>query len=107
MAAAPFTAVPTPITPARFDAAYLNNPAPAYPALSRRLREQGEVLLRVRVTAEGTAAAVELRQGSGFDRLDRAALEAVTRWRFMPARQGDQAIEASVLVPIVFKLQGN
>lgn len=95
------------IAPPRFDAAYLDNPTPAYPPLSRRLREEGEVRLRVRVTADGKAAAVELRDGSGFDRLDRAALEAVARWRFVPARQGDQAVEAWVLVPIVFKLQGN
>ena len=40
-------------------------------------------------------------------RLDRAAQEAVTRWRFVPARRGDVAVEAWVLVPIVFKLQGN
>ena len=33
--------------------------------------------------------------------------EAVARWRFVPARRGDSAIESWVLVPIVFKLQGN
>ena len=47
-AAAPAaTAAPATVTAARFDAAYLNNPRPGYPALSRRLREEGQVTLRV------------------------------------------------------------
>ena len=96
-----------PITAARFDAAYLNNPAPAYPMLSRRLREEGQVMLRVRVSPDGQPNRIELRTSSGSDRLDRAAEEAVSRWRFVPARQGDTAVEAWVLVPIVFKLKGN
>ncbi|HQV09399.1 MAG TPA: energy transducer TonB, partial [Thauera sp.] len=95
------------VTAARFDAAYLNNPRPAYPMLSRRLREEGQVMLRVLVSPEGQPARVELRTSSGSERLDRAAQEAVARWRFVPARRGDVAVEAWVLVPIVFKLQGN
>ncbi|ENO95079.1 TonB family protein, partial [Thauera phenylacetica B4P] len=107
-AAAPAaTAAPATVTAARFDAAYLNNPRPGYPALSRRLREEGQVTLRVLVSPDGQPAQVELRTSSGSERLDRAAREAVARWRFVPARRGDIAIESWVLVPIVFKLQGN
>ena len=107
-AAAPAaTAAPATVTAARFDAAYLNNPRPGYPALSRRLREEGQVTLRVLVSPDGQPAQVELRSSSGSERLDRAAREAVARWRFVPARRGDTAIESWVLVPIVFKLQGN
>ncbi len=95
------------LTAARFDAAYLNNPSPAYPMLSRRLREEGQVMLRVLVSADGQPMRIELRTGSGSDRLDRAAEDAVARWRFVPARRGDTAVEAWVLVPIVFKLKGN
>ena len=95
------------VTAARFDAAYLRNPAPAYPPLSRRLREEGKVLLKVRVSADGRASAVEVAQSAGSERLDRAAREAVARWRFVPARRGEQPVEATVLVPIIFKLQGN
>jgi protein TonB len=91
-------------TPPRFDAAYLNNPPPAYPAASRQLGEAGRVLLSVRVGRDGNAIEVGLRQSSGYGRLDRAAAEAVRRWRFVPARRGDEAVEASVLVPIDFKL---
>lgn len=85
-----------------FDADYLQNPEPDYPPLSRRLREQGEVLLRVRVRADGTAADVELDTSSGFPRLDQSAIAAVKRWRFVPARLGNEAVEASVLVPVKF-----
>lgn len=101
------TAAPAAVTAARFDAAYLNNPRPGYPALSRRLREEGQVTLRVLVSPDGQPAQVELRSSSGSERLDRAAREAVARWRFVPARRGETAIESWVLVPIVFKLQGN
>ena len=108
VAAAPVReAAPAALTAARFDAAYLNNPPPAYPMLSRRLREEGEVMLRVLVTADGQPARIEVRTGSGSERLDRAAEDAVARWRFVPARRGDTAVEAWVLVPIVFKLKGN
>ncbi|APR04511.1 energy transducer TonB [Thauera chlorobenzoica] len=100
-------AAPAPITAARFDAAYLNNPAPAYPMLSRRMREEGQVMLRVLVSADGLPARIELRTSAGSERLDRAAQDAVARWRFVPARQGEHPVEAWVLVPIVFKLQGN
>ena len=92
------------VTPARFDADYLNNPAPAYPLRSRMLKEQGTVLLLVDVTALGGAERVQLHQSSGRPRLDDAALEAVRHWRFVPARRGPQAIAASVIVPIVFEL---
>ncbi len=104
-AIAPAAAAPTVVLP-RFDAAYLQNPPPVYPTLARRLGEQGRVLLRVLVTAAGTAERVELKASSGAQRLDRAALEAVQRWRFVPARQGDQAVSAWVVVPISFSLEG-
>ncbi|MBU0751297.1 MAG: TonB family protein [Gammaproteobacteria bacterium] len=93
------------LTPARFDAAYLANPKPAYPPASRRLGEEGRVVLRVHVSPGGAAETIEIKQPSGFARLDNAAREAVSRWRFAPARRGEQAIAAWVLVPIVFNLE--
>lgn len=88
----------------RFDAAYLDNPRPNYPPLSRRLGEEGKVLLKVKVSADGHPATVHLEKTSNFERLDEAARQAVSRWRFVPAKRGDEAIEASVIVPIVFRL---
>jgi protein TonB len=94
-----------PVVAPRFDADYLDNPAPAYPALSRRMGEQGRVLLRVYVHADGSVGQVEIGESSGFERLDRAAREAVARWRFVPARQGERPVAAWVLVPISFSLR--
>lgn len=89
-----------------FDALYLENPRPAYPVLSRRLREEGGVVLRVLVSIEGRAARVEIQASSGHERLDAAAREAVARWRFVPARRGDKPVEAWLLIPIAFSLEG-
>ena len=94
-----------PVTPPRFNADYLRNPAPAYPLLSRRMGEQGRVVLRVLVSPNGNPDKVELRSSSGSARLDQSALETVARWKFIPARQGDQPIAAWVLVPIAFSLE--
>jgi protein TonB len=99
-------AEPAPIQAPRFDAAYLQNPAPAYPPVSRRLGEEGRVLLRVLVSEAGRAERVEINQSSGSARLDEAAREAVRAWRFVPARQGERNTSAWVIVPIHFSLQG-
>jgi protein TonB len=95
------------VTAARFDADYLANPKPVYPVASRRLGEEGRVLLRVKVSPGGTPVVVEIKQSCGFARLDGAARAAVEHWRFVPARRGDEAIESWVSVPIVFSLQAS
>jgi protein TonB len=98
--------LPKPVAAPRFDAAYLNNPRPEYPRVARRLGEQGRVLLRVFVTAAGLPEKVEIRSSSGSPRLDQAARDAVRNWKFVPARRGDEAIGAWVVVPITFVLEG-
>lgn len=95
------TAVETPVI---FDAAYLRNPPPDYPMQSRRLEEEGVVKLLVRVSPEGVPMNVELAQSSGFKRLDTAAQEAVRQWHFVPAKRNGQAVSASVIVPLRFRL---
>jgi protein TonB len=101
MVAAPVAAPTQP----RFDADYLDNPKPAYPAISRRLNEQGRVMLRVHVTADGSATEVQLHASSGSPRLDQSALDTVRRWKFVPARLGPEPVAAWVLVPIAFTLK--
>lgn len=91
---------PAPVTVARYDADYLNNPAPAYPPLSRRLGEEGQVLVRVQVSADGSVLSVELKKSSGFERLDQAALKAVAKYRFTSIGQ-----TSVVVVPIKFNLK--
>lgn len=103
-APAPAPAV-EPVTQARFDANYLKNPAPPYPPLSRRMGEEGKVVLRVSVTSQGTADSVEVKTSSGSQRLDDAAQKTVRNWKFVPAQRGDAAVQSWVLVPIIFKLE--
>jgi len=103
--AAPVVAAREATTPPDHRAAYLRNPAPAYPARARRSGEEGTVTLRVLVSAEGLPKRVALERSSGSSALDLAALEGVQQWRFVPARRGDEPREAEVLVPIVFRLE--
>lgn len=103
---APVIAAPAPpappLVPPIYNAAYLDNPPPAYPAMSRRRGETGRVLLRVHVSSAGRAERIEIKSSSGFDRLDEAAREAVLSWRFVPARRGEEPVSAWVQIPIVF-----
>lgn len=75
-----------------------------YPLASRRNREQGTVVLKVLVKANGTAGTAEIKTSSGFSRLDSAALEAVKTLRFEPAMAGGKPVEEWVAVPFVFRL---
>jgi protein TonB len=92
--------------PAVYNADYLHNPAPAYPRHSLRLGETGKVLLLVFVSSSGQAEEVKIKASSGYERLDEAALNAVRKWRFTPARENGVAVAGWVTIPIIFKLQG-
>jgi protein TonB len=98
-------APPAPIAPPIFHADYLNNPPPVYPPLSRRMGEEGRVVLRVFVSEQGLPKDIQVRTSSGYSRLDEAASSTVRQWRFVPARRGDVAVGAWVLVPISFSLR--
>lgn len=87
-----------------FNAAYLNNPAPYYPKSAKRRGIQGKVLLSVLVKKDGTAGEVQVSKSSGSGDLDEAALDAVKQWKFIPAKNKGSIVEASVIVPIEFKL---
>lgn len=80
---------------------------PAYPSLSRRLGETGKVVLRVELDELGRVGAVQVVSGSGFDRLDAAAVAAVRTWRCRPARRDGQAVRSVALQPFDFTLEGN
>jgi protein TonB len=87
------------------DAEYLQNPKPAYPPISRRLREEGKVVLDVLIGADGTAQQARVQRSSGFERLDLAALATVQRWRYVPGRKGGVATAMWFSVPIQFVLE--
>lgn len=88
-----------------FDAAYLNNPVPEYPAQAKRRGMEGSVMLGVVVTSDGAAKSVTVAKSSGFAMLDESAKNSVSRWKFVPARKGDETVEARVMVPIDFRLE--
>jgi len=107
--AAAGSAVASP-APARIElpsssADYLNNPKPAYPGLSKRLGEEGKVVLRVLIEADGSASKAEIRSSSGYDRLDQAALQTVLRWRYLPGKRNGVAEAMWFNVPINFVLE--
>jgi len=87
------------------NADYLQNPKPAYPPLSKRLGEQGKVIVRVLIGADGIPQKAELRQSSGFERLDQAALNTVLKWRYLPGKRSGVAEEMWFNVPINFVLE--
>lgn len=86
------------------DADYLNNPAPVYPRMSRRMGEQGTVVVRVLISMEGLAEKAEIRTSSGYPRLDEAALATVQRWRYVPGKRAGVAEAMWFNVPIRFVL---
>lgn len=80
---------------------------PAYPPLSRRLGETGTVLLRVELDEHGRVATARVDSGSGYERLDQAALAAVKTWRCQPPLRDGLAQRAVARQPFKFVLQGS
>jgi len=109
---APRPAPPPPVAPAAppppiavapgDDPMPIQSPAPRYPPDALRNGESGTVLLRVHVSAEGLPVAVDLVRSSRSRSLDRAATEAVKRWRFRPAQRNGEAVSGVVQIPISF-----
>lgn len=88
--------------------AHGSNPKPPYPLAARRLGVEGVVTLEVLVRPDGTPAEVHVRRSSGSALLDESALDTVrSRWRFVPARRGDVAVESRVTFPIRFMLDAS
>ncbi|HXV19322.1 MAG TPA: energy transducer TonB [Candidatus Omnitrophota bacterium] len=83
---------------------YLKNPPPRYPEAARRAGQEGLVILWAEVTVEGRADSVTVRQSSGYPILDEAALRAVKKWKFYPAKIGTLPVASRVEVPIRFQL---
>lgn len=104
-APAPKTVAEPALEPPRYNAAYLSNPPPAYPLAARRRGIEGTALVRAEISPEGECLRAELKKTSGAEILDQAALDAVKKWRFVPAKRGSQAVVAWVEVPVSFKLE--
>ncbi len=103
-------AAAAPSAPARVelpssDADYLRNPKPPYPPLSKRMGEQGKVVVRVLIGTDGLPQKAEIRQSSGHDRLDQAALATALKWRYVPGKRGGVPEAMWFNVPIDFVLE--
>jgi TonB family protein len=83
----------------------LDNPKPPYPLISRRLNEEGKVVLNVCVSLTGLVENLKLEKTSGYQRLDDIALETVKKWKFIPAKNHDRDINACYLLPVQFILR--
>lgn len=83
---------------------YVREPAPRYPPQSRRLREQGLVVLRVLIDEQGNARSIDIESSSGHQRLDHAAREAIERAAFRPYLEDGTPRRALVLIPVEFAL---
>jgi protein TonB len=89
------------VQPAR----YVVAPAPVYPAASRRNQEQGTVTLRVQVRADESVGFVDVKAGSGFARLDAAAVDAARRAKYAAAKtKSGKGVDSVLVVPVAFKL---
>ena len=100
-------AVSPPVTmiPPRIDREH-SNITPDYPLTSKRLGEEGRVLVSVLILANGSVEEVQVLKSSGYPRLDSAAVEHVQRdWRFVPARLNGEAIAAWGRFGVTFQIQ--
>ena len=84
------------------EADYLNNPPPIFPAISLRLGERGRVLVHVLIEKDGGARQGEIKQSSGFERLDQAALRAALTWHYVPGRRNGIAQDMWYDIPVDF-----
>jgi protein TonB len=99
LAAPPLVALPSSA------ADYLNNARPPYPALSKRMGEQGKVVVRVWIDTEGVASQASVQTPSGFERLDRAAVNTVLGWRYVPGKRAGAPQAMWFDVPVNWVLQ--
>ncbi|MGQ9654368.1 MAG: TonB family protein [Thermodesulfobacteriota bacterium] len=81
------------------------NPKPMYPETARRRGYEGTVVVTARVLKDGSAADIRVGKGSGHELLDKAAIQAVRSWRFIPGTLDDEPVEMEVDIPIRFQLE--
>lgn len=103
-------APPAPPAPPKIElpsshATYLNNTPPAYPPLSKRMGEQGRVVIRALISAEGIAGQASVKTSSGYQRLDQTALRTVLQWRYVPGKRAGVPEAMWFNIPLDFVLE--
>jgi len=108
---APSVAAPAASAPAqaRVDAVKPPSPQkqikPKYPRGARERREEGDVTLELRISAEGLVESAKVVSSCGFAELEAAAIEAAKKARFNPARQDGRPIPYSARITLTFRLK--
>ncbi|MDQ2989085.1 MAG: energy transducer TonB, partial [Pseudomonadota bacterium] len=105
--AAPAAAPPAPVAGPRTITSgveYIRAPQPDYPALSKRMGEQGKVVLRILVNEKGLPDQVTVQTSSGFARLDEAGRQAALRALFKPHMEDGRPVAVFVIVPLNFQM---
>ena len=112
VAAPPAPVAPTPAPPAPAGpkqvppsaVRYVKLPDLNFPALSKRAREQGTVVLRITVDVNGRLKQVTVHRSSGFERIDQAALKDILSARFAPQTEDGKPVEWQTLAPLAYEL---
>ncbi len=77
---------------------------PVYPRVARESGWEGTVIVRTLIDSNGIPSQVKIRKSCGHPTLDQAAQDAVQRWTFQPAKDGNIPITKWVDIPIKFDL---
>lgn len=93
------------VRPPDVNAAYMSNPLPPYPQVSKRMGEMGTSIVRAYIDEEGRVQDIQLKKSSGYDRLDQAALDGIRKWRFKPGTSNGTAQPMWVNVPMKWELK--
>ncbi|MEB0057179.1 energy transducer TonB, partial [Variovorax sp. LG9.2] len=83
---------------------WIRKPSPGYPAMSKKLNESGTVIIAAYFSSNGSAKRAEIAKSSGFERLDRAAADAVLRSQITPIVSGNSETVFLFNAPISFTL---
>lgn len=105
MGAPPSRAAAALVTEVFIPPAFAVREEPAYPARARRAGVEGQVVVKVRLSAVGSVWQVELVSGSGSRLLDEAALAAAQGSSFTPAQRNGTAVEAEAIATYRFELR--
>lgn len=82
----------------------LHNPSPEYPEMGVFLGYQGDVIIRIRVSAKGDSAGVEILRSSGHKVLDDSAINALRKWRFTPTKHDNTPMNDYVIITVSYVL---
>ena len=83
-----------------------STPPPSYPSRALRRNESGTVMVQATIGVDGFPESITVTRGSGSRDLDRAAVDAVRRWRFQPATRDGRPTTGMVNIPITFNPAG-